>query len=381
MAESTDKNENGKVSVRREGITNQIKLYFWKFPQSSAKKCCENLGLDYNYYRDFCYRIKSETRSEKEGKVQARQLNPLTHRIEFILPEHLRLDVWNSVNFEALRRQPKGEPYPVDEWFIVPNRNKMRMLRNEFVSIRVYPRSNRLFVLPHKPMDWKDVRICFQNALFKTGLDLKECELLSEKLQPSDKHRVFHIGQVSPFKIDFYKPSLGLTLKADGSHPEHLEAVETSPAWIPAMLESQRKLTESNVAVSNAVARNTEKMDRNTEILGKYTEQVALHLSVLKDIGEATGRLTEAVKTISKTDEVPKWVTEFLLRFDKLLVSMENTDKKVMEGLQQVRDHDDVLSRSVLTLGSRMIQKRKRVAAKPKPRPSRFQRLRRRLQR
>ena len=360
--------DNGKVSVRREGVTNQIKLFFWKYPNASAKKCCSELGLDYKQYRNLCYRIKSETRKAQQGKVQARQLVPLSHRVEFVLVDPLELGVFNAVNFEALRRKPRGDPYPIDDWFVVPNRNGMRMLRNEWVSVRVYPRSRRLFVLPHKPMDWKGVRVCLQNALFKAGLDLRECELLSEKLQPSDRHRTFYIGEVAPFKIDFYKPSLGITLKADGSHPQHIEVTEQYPSWIPILLQSQNK--------------NVEALNNNTEVLGKYTEQVALHLNVLKGIGEAVDRFNEMIKTMPRTDELPNWLGDFFLRFDKLLASLENRDEKmdkVSEGMDGLKDGQDVLNKSLFYLSSRLARKRKRTA-KPHPKPNRWQRLRRRLQ-
>ena len=123
-------------------------------------------------------------------------------------------------------------------------------------------------------------------AFLKGGLDPKRAEVKSRLLVPSERHRTFKVGPVTPFKIDFYKDPLGLTIKADGSHPEHIEAVEGWPSWIKPQLRA---------------------LGAQTEAITALTEQIKLHLEVMKGIGEATKDLKVSTdllrKTLSREDD------------------------------------------------------------------------------
>jgi len=268
-------------SVRVKGVTDLIRLYFWRFPHESARQCCKVLHLDYDYYKNLCYRIKSETKKLLEGKVKGRVLVVPCHRGEWRSGKPLRDDVVATIEFEALKRRPgRLDPKPVDEWYVIPNRNRQMQFLNDFVSIRVFRKSGTCRVLPRKPMDRDSLKIYVQNAFFKAGLDVKDCEDLSEKLEPHSQHRVFKIGPVSPFKIDYYKDSLGLTLKANGSHPDHLETVEDWPSWIKPLLNAQHE-------------------DR--EIVHELALQIKAHLKVQEGTGQAVDRLNEAVDRLNET--------------------------------------------------------------------------------
>ena len=54
---------------------------------------------------------------------------------------------------------------------------------------------------------------------------------------PSGQHRTFPIGPVTPFKVDYYRGSHGLTLTADNSHPGYLEVLETAPIWMKPFMQ------------------------------------------------------------------------------------------------------------------------------------------------
>jgi len=268
-------------SVRVKGVTNKIRDFFWKFPDASTKQCCKDLDLNYDYYKNLCYRIKSETKEQQRSKVKGRVLRVPSHRLEWRTEKPLPVAVVAAIEFEALKRRPRrGDPKPSGEWYVIPNRNRQMQFINDFVSIRVFPKSGTCRVLPRKPMDFESLKIYVQNAFFKAGLDLRDCEDLSEILEPHRRHRVFRIGPVTPFQIDYYKDSLGIIIEADGSHQEHIEVSEDWPTWIKPQLHAIAKQTETTTELA---------------------KQISLHLSVMKGINVAAKGLADVVKRLNGT--------------------------------------------------------------------------------
>jgi len=272
-------NHIDKVSVRRKGVTRELRSFFWKYPHSSAKECCTNLGLDYNTYKKMCWRIKSETKKRLEGKVQGRVLN--SHRLEFRTDKPLERGVVGVVEFEALRRTPlKGDSKPFDEWYVIPNRNRQLQFVNSFVSIRVFPKSGTCRVLPRQRMDFESLKVHVQNAFFKAGLDLRVCEVLSTKLEPHTQDKVFKVGPVTPFQIDYYRKPLGITIKADGSHPEHIEVSEDWPSWIKPLLSA---------------------FALQTDVTADLSKNIKAHLSVMRGIDLSTQNLSKSTQSLERT--------------------------------------------------------------------------------
>jgi|GEM_PF-6066875 len=245
----------GKRSVKTKGVTKRIKKYFWDNPNSNAPACCRELKLNYKKYRGMCYKWKSKTKAILAGKVQGRVHKVPSHRLEWRTEKPLGVGYVQSLLVEALRRTPgRDDPKPFDEWYVIPNRNRQLQFTNDFVSIRVFIRSGTCRILPRAPMDFESLKIHVQNAFFKAGLDLRKCEDLSGKLEPHDRHRMFRIGPVTPFKVDFYKNSLGLTLKADGSHPLHIEGIEGWPSWIKPLIKTNVDLATTVGELGTVVA-------------------------------------------------------------------------------------------------------------------------------
>jgi hypothetical protein len=130
-------------------------------------------------------------------------------------------------------------------------------------------------------MTYPDLRAFIEDAFAKA---LPSRALLSDSfgcmisgLQVAQRHRTFRIGPVTPFKVNFYKDTLGLGILADGSHPEHLETHENWPPWIPPLFEFQR---------SQASA-----LEKNTKVLSEFTSQITRHLEVMAGIASAAGSL------------------------------------------------------------------------------------------
>jgi hypothetical protein len=138
-------------------------------------------------------------------------------------------------------------------------------------------------------MTYAEVRASVEDA-FASGLSPRA--LLSgsfgqmiSTLGLAQRHRTFHIGPVTPFKVPFYKDTLGLDILADRSHPECLETHERWPSWIPPLFEFER---------SQASA-----LERHTEVLSEFTSQIRLHLEALKEIALATADLRGVVDKLS----------------------------------------------------------------------------------
>jgi len=174
-------------------------------------------------------------------------------------------------------------------WYRSSNRNKQLEYSDGQVSIRVH-QNGTCRILPRRRMAFDDFRACIEDAFLK-GLPARA--ILSDSfrrmmsgLQVSRRHRSFHVGRITPFKVDFYHSSLGLDILADTSHPEYLEIHENWPSWIPVLIEFQR--------VQNSA------IESNTRVLSEYTTQIKSHLHALSSIGTAVGRLSEATEALSQ---------------------------------------------------------------------------------
>jgi hypothetical protein len=274
--------DNTNIELR---VTERIRKFLWKFPKSTPKEACRILNLDYKKYRNMVSVEKCNLKKWMGTKVLGRLPKPLlsAHRVEWSLEKALDMPTLLVVGAVAERRRPRlSDPRPVDEWYVVPNRNNMREFHNEFVTVRVFPKSGTVRVLAGQEMDFEILRRHVMIAFLKAGLPSSKADLKSRLLVPAERHRTFRVGPVTPFKIDFYKDPLGLTLQADGSHPEHIEAVEGWPSWIKPQLRA---------------------LSAQTEAITALTEQMKLHLEVMKGINDATKDLKVSTDLLRKTLE------------------------------------------------------------------------------
>jgi len=204
-----------------------------------------------------------------------RPLNPLTsiHRLELRFKERVPASFVVLLEEKARQRRISGE------WYRSLNRNRQLEYFDENVSVRVYPKSGTCRILPRRHMTFEDVRVhvedVFAKALPTKALLSESFRRMRDGLQVVSRHRSFPVGPITPFKVNFYKPSLGLDILADGSHPEHLEVRETWPTWIPGLFELQRK---------------------NSMAVSEFAAQIATHLNVMRGIELAANRLNETIR-------------------------------------------------------------------------------------
>ena len=237
-----------KILKDRGNLSREIKRYLLRFPNASTKKVCQELGLDYYRYRNLVYQCRHQLKIWESFKILGRALrSPCSHRVEWRvkgLPEELVKALW-----ERARKDGKGETC---QWYVIRNRNKMLHYYDEEIRINVFPKSGSCYILTNKPMSYQEIRKAFAHAL-ALGVNRFDEESIRhfasfvEKIdvEVNSQHRVFYVGPVTPFKIEWYKPSLGLTIKSDGSHPEHIETIESYPAWVRELIAVNVKLIES----------------------------------------------------------------------------------------------------------------------------------------
>lgn len=272
-------------------VSDMVRQYFYKYPNSKPKECCKALRLDYSRYGGRIRKIKHDLKRFRQSIVPVtdqygRPLKPLAgiHRQEYQFSKSVPVDFVASIVEKAQLCRVKAR------WYRSPNRNKQLEYFDDRVSIRVYPKSGTCRILPHRAMLFEELRVEVEDAFAKV---LSSKQLLSDPfdrmirgLQTVRQHRTFYVGPVTPFRIGFYRNCHGLDILADRSHPEHLEVLEDWPAWIPALFEAQRS---QNFEIRN-----------NSKVLAEFTSQIKCHLRIMEGIGLAADRLNETIHHLTQ---------------------------------------------------------------------------------
>ena len=235
-----DNATNDRVTKRQgEGITRIIDGILWSFPESTPKMVAKILakrlygtGADfdihfgqlYDRYRNMIRVRKSQLKKWSSTKVYGRphRVLEVTHRTEWELEGPLAIDLIEKVKIAGARFPRVEDEKPMGSWYTIPNRNRQLEYHDEWVSIRVMPQSGTVRILPAMDLPYGEFENRVWDAFANAGLSTRECDRVIGTLVVSSRHRVFRIGPVSPFKVDFYKQSLGITLGADGSPPRAL---------------------------------------------------------------------------------------------------------------------------------------------------------------
>ena len=263
------------------GITSRIREALLLHPESSTKAICVYLKIDYNKYKGFIWKERSNLKSVLSSKVLGRPLEPQFHRVEF----SFIIDGWIFARVQAeADRHGKGSGV----WYRSKNRNRALVYHDRFCTLTVFPKSLSCRCLMGFPMPLDHFRVHVQNALFKSGLDIVDCERLSGEMEIASQSRTFLVGDVAPFKIDFYRNSLGLTLKADGSHPKHIEVDENAPSWIPYLIDN--------------LIEYTTQINKHLDVLDKQSDALDGIKRINKSINRSINRLNEILERFNNHD-------------------------------------------------------------------------------
>ena len=256
---------------------------------------------------------KSQLKKHRATNVYARPLKALnaSHRVEWGVEGGLPSMFLSVVKLAAEKCRPKVlDSKPVGVWYVIPNRNRQLMYLDPFVSVRVMPKSGTVRILQGKKLNYLEFENQVWDAFNKSGLRTSDCDNVVVKLlKVRDRHRSFHVGPVTPFKIDFYKESCGLTILADGSHPDCVETIEDWPTWVQPLIRAQAAQTQS---VTMQIKAN----EKQTEAITLLTDQIRLHLAVLQginvgvekqaDVNEKLGEIVNSLYKVMKHKKAEK---------------------------------------------------------------------------
>jgi hypothetical protein len=262
------------VTLRKWGeLKDSIDKLLAKNPQLSNHKVAEILGIDWkkhsHYIRNRRWLLKKKgVISDTYGSPHV--AHPNLHRLRFVYPLGvLTPDHYSRLNVRAMpASSDKNATTPVGIWVRSGNRNRQLTFRSEHSRITVWP-TGRLQIYCSGLASAELMRDETTYALFVGGA-------ITEKEAPNfplpdlvAEHRAFPVGGPMPrFKIDYYKPALGLTALTDLSHPWHLEFIEESPPWV-------NQLIMSNISY----AKN---LETHVEVLAKINESFKAWLDLMK---------------------------------------------------------------------------------------------------
>ncbi len=258
--EKCDKNVTTVVTPprRRRQITekrHRIEEYFKEYPHSTAKSCCRSLALAYKEFGAVARKIKQRTKEffeniqnpqtvTRAGQVPKVLVLPANHHVEF--HGHVPSE------FIGFLKSVKTTQPGSNAWYRSANLNGQWCVRSGDVAIYVFPRSETCRVRMKHPMDFVALRDAVEQAfvlLFPKKAPWRLHPLVVEfsgKLlqEVSSQHRNFYTGPLTPFRVDYYKRSHGLTIYNDRSHADYLEVLEESPNWMKAFIREFLEWTQ-----------------------------------------------------------------------------------------------------------------------------------------
>lgn len=180
-------------------------------------------------------------------------IRPSNHRVEFAGPVPGEF-------MDRLRLVTDTRPR-MGAWYRSRNKNRQWLYRNSDVTIYVFPKSQTCRILMGRAMSEVVLREKIERA-FDTPLSPKWTERGYELLvefsteiiqHRAGEHRVFHTGPITPFRNEYYKNSLGLVLTADKSHPDYLETIETTPAWVGQLIRAVAEIANRSKTAAEPV--------------------------------------------------------------------------------------------------------------------------------
>ena len=303
---------NPDVTDKIVNVTEKIDKFLWRFPRAAPKEVCRSLGLPYGNkkrgIKGYGHMVATRKNLLKKfigNEVKGRLPKPLlsAHRVEWEIEKGVPMEQLLKLKAVAEKCRPRLEdPRPIAAWYVIPNRNGQLEYHDEFVSIRVFPGTGTCRIQPSREMDYKELGDRVWEAFLSGGLFTKECDELLLHLEVGPKHKTFRVGPVTPFKIDYYKDSVGLVFQADGTHPEHIEGIESWPVWVRPLIQSNFRQTEAQEKQTEAITLLTEQMKLHLSVLGNINENFKLNVEASRELKEAAKELKEALTRTGKIE-------------------------------------------------------------------------------
>ena len=249
-----------------EDKSEKIRKILLENPNSSAKHVCEKLGLNYSECRNLIYKVKHQVKNLNDyGRVQKSPCQ--RHRVEWCVVGGVPDAIVNRLFEVCVYGNRVGKPI-LNNWYVSKNKNKMLCYVDDDIRVRVF-KSGTCRVLSSRKMSQLEVQRAVRDA-FIIGIGSEDSEWLDKfTIDVMSQHRTFPVGQdIPPFKIPHYRDSLGLTVKADKSHPQHIEVEESYPLWVRDLIKSQSVNQAMLAEVLGSLISGNEK--RNEDLLRRH---------------------------------------------------------------------------------------------------------------
>jgi len=286
--------ESTSENVSNTSLTpfTRIKLCIAEYPYKQAKVALEALGLSYKKYGGTYRTEKCKFRNALQfGRVH----RALDHRL--VLVGKLDFEQVDKIRKLAEHCRPAKGNHPAGKWYMAPNRNSMMCFKDKNRgSLKIH--LNGHLIVEARSRNFNEVEDAAFEALYcgcSGPFGFEETNAIIRMLNAKSRHRAIYIGKdLSSFRTDFYKKSLGLSIAADQSHPKYLEIAEDWPTW--AFI--QQKLIEDHVRI------DVDQRGQDRQIVHELAEQIASHLKVMEGIGEAVGRLNGTLSSQAMQESV-----------------------------------------------------------------------------
>lgn len=203
-----------------------------------AKEICSTLGLRYKDHGRYVNKLLSEFRS-----------NP--HIGAAYKPQgiHHRIFVWKNVPLSLLPGCLEKGFFSWKGWKKSKSKNGMYVFRDKLGTIHWY--QSGLVRLYSKSCKLANIKRLFSKA-FHWVTKATLCKYLDAPLHESGRHYVFDVGgKISRFYINHFKDTHGLRIVSDGSHPNKIEVIESSPFWVKNLQETLSRIETSIIELKN----------------------------------------------------------------------------------------------------------------------------------
>lgn len=200
-------------------------------PYYKAKYICNLIGLDYRKHGPYINKLKSDFHSY--------------YKIGLPQKPHRRVFVWECVPrelfrecFEKQHRKIESEQHFVAAlkaygWVqpVGEQRNPFWVYRGAHGSVHWY-KSGKVILYLRGNLMLARVKELFCKAFSFLPKDML-LQYLDAPIREESRHMIFNVdGPMPRFDIRYYEKTHGLRVFTDGSHPQALEVVETTPFWI-----------------------------------------------------------------------------------------------------------------------------------------------------
>jgi hypothetical protein len=231
----------------------------------SAKNACFQLGLPYNRQNaQLFYKVRSRYRTKILTGSPSTPSSPVYHCLRFksyLCGDDIARITRNCSDAKSFSR-----------WYRTSNRNGECAYKNDLILAFLWP-STGLFHANFKgDFTEKEARKKAADSFEAGGISKDRADKLANSLELDREHRVYTVGPVTPFEITDFRNSLGLRIYADKSHPRAIEVDSFWPTWTRIIITTIEKFSEQ---------------------IGMFSEQIGLHLKVMAKINESFAADTE----------------------------------------------------------------------------------------